>query len=70
MLEEEAWKLLNRYIDNNCNVKTERLPGLALEVLHVVEGLAEVNILVFDIEVSVSGIIGELADVLCEDSFP
>ena len=60
-LEEETSKLLNALLDINSNLSVENFRGVALEDIHVVEDLAKVNILVYDIEVSENGIVGELA---------
>ena len=65
-LEEEISKLLNQYLDINADVTAENFRGVALGDLYIFEPLAEKIILVYDIEASVDGIIGNL----CEDSVP
>ena len=61
-VEEETKKLLNAYLAANPHLSVQIFRGVGLEDLHIVERLAEVNILVYDIEVSDGGIIGELAE--------
>ena len=60
-LKKETSKLLKALLDINWNLSVENFRGIALEDIHVVEDLAKVNILVYDIEVSENGIVGELA---------
>ena len=67
---EETKKLFNSYLTANPHLSAQNFRGVGLEDLHIVERLTEVNILVYDIEVSDGGIIGELAGVLCDDSIP
>ena len=55
-------KLFNAYLTANPQFSVENFRGVGLEDLHIVERLAEVNILVYDNEVSDGGIIGELAE--------
>ena len=61
-LEEERKKLINAYLTVNLYVSVQNYQRVGLEDLHIVERLAEVNILVYDIEVSDGRIIGELAE--------
>ena len=61
-VEEETKKLLNAYLTANPHLSVQNFRGVGLEDLHIVERLAEVNILVYDIEVPDGGIIGELAE--------
>ena len=61
-VEEETKKLLNAYLTANPHLSVQNFRGVGLEDLHIVERLAEVNILVYDIEVSDGGFIGELAE--------
>ena len=61
-LEEETKKLFNAYLTANPHLSVQNFRSVGLEDLHIVERLAEVNILVYDIEVSDGGIIGELAE--------
>ena len=61
-VEEETKKLLSAYLTANPHLSVQNFRGVVLEDLHIVERLAEVNILVYDIEVSDGGIIGELAE--------
>ena len=61
-LEEETSKLLNENLDINPNATAENFRGVALEDLHSVERLPEINILVYDIEVLDNGTIGEFTE--------
>ena len=61
-VEEETKKLLNAYLTANPHLSVQNFRGVGLEDLHIVERLAEVNILVYDLEVSNGGNIGELAE--------
>ena len=61
-LEEETKKLFNAYLTSNQHLSVENFQGVGLEDLNFVELLAEVNVLVYDIEVSAVGKIGELAE--------
>ena len=61
-VEEETKKLLNAYLTANPQLSVQNFRGVGLEDLHIVERLAEVNILVYDNEVSDGGNIGELAE--------
>ena len=60
--EEEIKKLFNAYLTTNPHLSVQKLRGVWLEDLHIVERLAEVNFLVYDIRVLDGGIIGELAE--------
>ena len=59
--QEETKKLFNAYLTANPHLSVQDFRGVGLD-LHIVERLAEVNILVYDIEVSDGGSIGELAE--------
>ena len=59
-LAEKLSKFLNQYLDISPNIGAESFRNVALE--DVVERLAKVYCLVFDIEVSDNEIIGELAE--------
>ena len=61
-VEEETKKLFNAYLTANPHLSVQDFRGVGLEDLHIAERPAEVNFLVYDIEVSDSGVIGELAD--------
>ena len=61
-LKEEISRLLNQYLDIKPNATADNFRGVALEVLHIVERLAEVNVLVNDIHVTEDGLIGEHAE--------
>ena len=61
-LEDETSKLVSALLDINSNLSVENFRGVALKDIHVVEDLAKVNILVYEIEVSENGIVGELAE--------
>ena len=60
--EEETKKLFNAYLTAKPCLSVQNFRGVGLEDLHIVERMAEVNILVYDIEASDGGIIGELAE--------
>ena len=60
-VEEETKKLFNAYLTGNPHLSVQNFRDVWLEHLHNVEQLAELNILVFDIEISDGGIIGEPA---------
>ena len=60
--EEETSKLLDQNLDIVPNVTADISRGVALEVLHIVERWAEVFLLVYDIEVLDTRIIGEFVD--------
>ena len=51
-MEEETKKLLNAYLTAKPHLSVQNFRGVGLEDLHIVERLSEVNILVYDIEVS------------------
>ena len=61
-VEEETKKLLSAYLTANPHLSVPIFGSVGLKDLHFVERLAEVNILVYDIEVSDGGNIGELAE--------
>ena len=61
-LEEETKKLFNAYLTANPHLLVENCRGVGLEYLHIVKRLAEVIILVYDIEVSDGEILGEFAE--------
>ena len=61
-LEEETKKLFNAYLTANPHLSVQNFRGFGLEDLHIVGRLAELNILVYDNEVSDGGIVRELAD--------
>ena len=61
-VEEETKKLFNASLTANSHLSVENFRGVGLEDLHLVGRLAEVNILVYDIEVSDGGNFGELAE--------
>ena len=61
-LEEETSKLLNQKLDINAIVTAEKFRGVSLEVLDIVERLAEVNFLVSVFQVSDNGTLGQLAE--------
>ena len=61
-MEEKTKKLFNSYITANEHLWVQNFRGVGLEDLHIVERLAELKILVYDIEVSDGGIIGALAE--------
>ena len=61
-VEEDTKKLFNAYLTGSLHLSVQNFRGDGLEDLHVVERLAEVNILVYDIEVSDGANIGELAE--------
>ena len=61
-VEEETKKLFNAYLTVNLHLSVQNFRSVGLEDLHIVERLAEVNILVYDTEVSDGGFIGELAE--------
>ena len=60
-VEEATKKLTNAYLTAYPHLSIQNFRGVGLEDLHIVGRLAEVNILVYDNEVSDGGIIGELA---------
>ena len=59
--EEETKKKINACLAANPHLLVQNLRGIRLQNLHNIERLAEVNILMYEIEVSHGGIIGELA---------
>ena len=59
--EAETIKPLNDYPNVSLNLSFENIRGVAFGVHHIVDQVAEVNILVFDMEVSDTGITGQLA---------
>ena len=61
-LEEETKKLFNACFTANPHLLVENFRGVGLEDLHIVERLAEVNILVYDFEVSDGEIFREVAE--------
>ena len=61
-LEEDTSKLRNQHLDLDAKVTAENFRGVALEDLHIVEWLSEVNILIYDNEVSDNGYIVHLAE--------
>ena len=61
-VEEETKKPFNAYLTANLYLSVQKFRGFDLEDPHFVERVAEVNILVYDIEVSDGGIIGKLAE--------
>ena len=61
-VEEETKKLPNAYLTANPHLSVQNFREIGLKDLHLVERLAEVTILVYDIEVLDGGIIGELAE--------
>ena len=61
-LEEETKKLFNAYLNANPHLSVHNFRGVGLEDLHIVEKLAEKNILAYDSKVSDGEIIGELAE--------
>ena len=61
-VEEETKKLFNAYLTANSHSSVQNFRVVGLDDLHIVERLAEVSILVYDIEVSDGRITVELAD--------
>ena len=61
-VEEETKKLFNAYLTANQHLSVQNFRGVGLEDLQMVDRLAEVNILVSEIEVSDGGIFGELSE--------
>ena len=61
-LEDETKKLLNACLTANPHLSVQNCRGVGLEDVHIVERLAEVNILVYDSEVWDGGNNGELAE--------
>ena len=61
-VEEEKKKLLKAYLTAKPHLSVQNFRGVGLEDIHFVERLAEVNVLVYDIEVSDGGNIRELAE--------
>ena len=59
-LGEETSKFLDALLGIKSKLSIENFRRVALEDIHVVEDLANVNILVYDIEVSENGNVGEL----------
>ena len=62
-LQAEIEKLFKVHLTANPRFSVGNFRSVGLEDLHIVERLAEVNILVYDNEVSDGGIIGELAEL-------
>ena len=60
-VEEETKKLFNAYLTANPHLSVQNFRSVGLD-LYIVERSTEVNIFVYDIEISDSGIIGELAE--------
>ena len=61
-VEEETKKIFKAYLTANPPLSVQNFRGVGLEDLHIVKRLAEVNILVYKIEILDDGIIGELAE--------
>ena len=61
-VEEEAKRLFIAYLTANPHLSVQNFRGVGLEGLHIVERLAEVNILMYDIQVSDGGIFGKLVE--------
>ena len=62
ILEEGTLKRLNQKVDMNPNVTAENFRGAVLEYLHMVDRLAEVDVLISNNEVSDKGVTGKLAE--------
>ena len=60
-VEEGSKNLFNAHLTANPHLLVQNFRGVGIEDIHIVEGLAEVSILVYDIEVAGVGVIGELA---------
>ena len=61
-VEEETKKIFNACLTANPHLSVQSFRAAGLKDLHLVERLAEVNILVYDIEISGGEYIGELAE--------
>ena len=67
-LEEQVCNLLNAFLNVNSNVTVENFQVFVVDGIHVIEHLAKVNILEYDLEVSVKELLENLHNNLCKNS--